>query len=158
MVQTRSGFTPVKPSLPLLGAQNLPTTAQLQEELKTQDFQRERLYDLTTQQLIDIESISDAPMKPSSLQDVIIPFLRQDNWWIGNEQGFKGYPIGAGKGIWAASNPDVWDILKPCLYVASRMLSLDHMNMFVGFYIFLHTTTDRNIRFSTHSSMVTGDR
>lgn len=155
----KSGFTPVKPVLPLLGAQNQPTTEQLKLELQTQDFQREMLYGLTTQQLIDIGSISELPLKPSSLQNFIIPFLDRDNWWDGNATNFSGYRIGKLKpGNWSATNEHVWDILKPCLIIASRMLSLPQMDMFVGISISLHTIADENIRLSTRSSMVTGDR
>lgn len=157
----RSGFTPVKPALPLLGVQNQPDTDQLQGDLRTKDFQRENLYNLTTQQLIDIGSISDLPLKPSSLPNFIIPFLDRDNWWDGYSAKFRGYRIGKLKeGNWSATNEHVWNILKPCLNIASRMLSLPQMDMFVSFLIYFHTIADENvlvIRLSTRLSMVSGD-
>jgi hypothetical protein len=144
---TRSGFTPVKLLLSPLGVKNQSAPAQPLEELETLKFQREELYEFTTQQLVDLGSISDVPMKPSNVQQIIIPFLRRENWCAGDRhifgeypigdgdrQRFRGYPLGGGRQcVWAARNSAVWAVLEPCLYIASHMLLLSGMDMFVGY-------------------------
>jgi len=124
---TRSGFTAVKLLLAPLRFQNQSAPARPLEKLETLKFQREELYEFTTQQLIDLGSISDAPMKPSDVRQIIIPFLEKENRCAGERQIFEGYPTGDGdrqrfrgyplgggrQGIWSASNPAVWAVWNP---------------------------------------------
>lgn len=128
----RSGYTPVKPVIPDLN--NQPTAAQLSDFGTTLKFQREQLFNLTTQQLIDLGAISNALMKPSDLPEVIIPFLAKGNWSTGNNSGagdikFRGYPIDRGiQGVVCIFSSTYYSYLRPIREYSSISGALNYQN------------------------------
>ncbi|KAL3427241.1 hypothetical protein PVAG01_00750 [Phlyctema vagabunda] len=152
MSRGKSGFTPVTP---------LSIAYRTGGERNLRNFVEEaQLYWLrgfTARELYDMGAYPDDEAQPSSLTNPIIEFLDIDHWYmhystdtgddylhiISDEETRidPKYSYGVDQqhphsGKWSAHNPVVWDILEPCLRLASRFLEKFHEIPWVEDFIF----------------------
>lgn len=119
--QRESGLSPLEYSFPRQVSEDEKESNILREE-----FQRNKLYEFTTRELVQLDVISDQKLKGPNLQNGIIPMLGRDRWESQPPQpSFTRnylYSLWNGRGLWSSENPEVWRVLEPCLRLASRIL------------------------------------
>ena len=118
-LQNKSGFTPINPTLPI----GPPDKNKESQASKFEAFQKKELNDFTTQELIDLDATGTRKLKPSNLGGQIIPFLQQNNWYVGNRVAGnvpRVYPLydikrrpGTGLELWIGTNATVWRLMQP---------------------------------------------
>lgn len=120
----QSGLTPNDPSFPsLLQPSPLPNEA----------YQRRGLYGFTTEELARKDCLPIRELKPGNLQNGIIDVLKRENW----EKSARKprftyhsrtslYKMKNGKGYWTMVNDEAWNVMVPCLKLASRMIMSAH--------------------------------
>lgn len=123
--QNHSGLTPLAPSFPW------PRTKNLQNPLLQREaHQRNVLMGFTSQELAQLDIISDRDLKEPNLQNAIHPIMARNRWegQPPHPRYYRDYmyPLLSGKGFWTVGNPDVWKVLEPCLRLASRFLMSMH--------------------------------
>lgn len=126
----KSGLTPLSPLNPLMA----PIT--LDRMLSVEDYQSFLLNGLTTQLLRDLDCITERDLKPNDLKNPIFKTWQKHHW--DTEENFKDQHtfelydmslevlrlIGQeGQTVkWVAGHPKVWEALKPCLRLGTRIL------------------------------------
>tara|TARA_R110002033_G_scaffold170549_1_gene213320 strand:- start:496 stop:1002 length:507 start_codon:yes stop_codon:yes gene_type:complete len=91
-------------------------------------FQRHHLLQFTTQELKDLDIISERRFAPSTIQAHIVPFWSRGNWYDGNLSAngapLRTYPLPAPyfNSTWVGTDDAVWGLLQPILTLASMML------------------------------------
>jgi hypothetical protein len=134
--QNKSGFTPIRPQLPSIAADSKTQDSRAIPNEVIEQYQRDQLYDFTTQELVDLDVVSSRKLKASNLGGEIIPFLRQNRWYDGNRvagETVRTYPFREDpKQRWLGINPNVWKILKPSLLIATRMFTSPGVQVFVS--------------------------
>lgn len=73
----RSGYTPTDSAFPNSRLVN-STGKSLSDDKQTERFQRERLNDFTTRELIDLDAISDRKLEEPNLQNAVVPLFAID--------------------------------------------------------------------------------
>ncbi|TVY82906.1 hypothetical protein LSUE1_G001889 [Lachnellula suecica] len=116
----QSGYTPTEAII--------PGQAETHEILNSEQFQKQRLLTFTTRELGQMDALTTRELKSGSLQNAIIPFLQRENWETAAPSPDLPrtylYQLADGTGLWSASNNEVWDVLRPCVTIASRILIL----------------------------------
>lgn len=120
----QSGLTPNDLSFPSL----LP-----QKTLPNEAYQRRGLYGFTTEELARKDCLPIRELKPGNLQNGIIDLLKRENWEMrARKPRFTYhsrtslYKMKNGKGYWTMANDEAWDVMKPCLILASKMIMSAH--------------------------------
>ncbi|CZS92786.1 uncharacterized protein RCO7_10200 [Rhynchosporium graminicola] len=120
----KSGLTPTGYTFPRLGNQ-------LNSESIYEAHQTRKLLGFTSRELGQLDCLPTRELVPSTLPTYILPMLRIENWEIEPAQPDFGrdalYPMANGQGMWVASNPVVWSLLKPILSLATTMLMSIHI-------------------------------
>jgi hypothetical protein len=116
--KAKSGYTPRSPLHP---ATILASTSRRDARNAIENFQKEQLRGFTTEELIELDAITNRGLKPSSLNTPIHPLLDRDRW---DAKPYIVYPVEGGNGNWDASNDQVWATMKPILRLAS-LFSID---------------------------------
>lgn len=128
--RTTSQFTPLDhhfPALPINKVEDAKRDA-------IRKFQRSRLSGYTTRELSDLDAISSRKFKPSTFGQVILPLLQRTNWEVAPPADFRRtelYEMDANRGLWAASNEEVWQAVLPSLQIATRILMSMHLTPWV---------------------------
>ncbi|KAF4635704.1 hypothetical protein G7Y89_g2397 [Cudoniella acicularis] len=89
--------------------------------------QRQRLGGFTTRELADLDTLCVRDVTPGNLRNGVIQLLQRDSWGrIPAQPEFKRsdlYPLRGRPGEhWTAHNNEIWEILRPILKIASRIL------------------------------------
>jgi hypothetical protein len=101
----KSGLTPTDPLDPTVS-------------LSPKSAQRKKLQGFITRELQDAGCLEDSGVAPCDLTVPVLPLLQRKNWLE------SSIPIGDGYvGNWAGAHDDVWRILKPCLRIATLLIS-----------------------------------
>ncbi|KUJ23693.1 uncharacterized protein LY89DRAFT_775959 [Mollisia scopiformis] len=122
-VPFKSGLTPIYAN-PYAGFDELV------EEEVLQQYQRDRFHTFTTEELEALESLAfQRPVEqPENLDGLPIhDIFRRENWAHPRPLNQGSWPIGLGTdesdGFWDVNNNDVWNILQPCLKLATVILT-----------------------------------
>jgi hypothetical protein len=123
----KSGLTPTED---LIHPYTSETLVQLDRILR---YQASYLESFKTRELDLANAITDYGIVKSDLQ-AIHPMLQRDRWEKELPRHLTFYPVVApGKtGFWAASNDDVWEVLVPCLALASNFIDHFHHWQWLG--------------------------
>ncbi|KAE8448656.1 hypothetical protein EG329_009081 [Mollisiaceae sp. DMI_Dod_QoI] len=117
--EIKSYLTPILPANPM----NL-RPAELQIRAETEAYQRRTLRGFPTSELIDLGVIKSDKLNLNPLDNPIDPIFSQSRW---TETPLTSiYIPGHGMALWTAQNNIVWSALKPCLRLATHILS--HIN------------------------------
>ncbi len=118
--------------------------AYLENKKRAEEFQKRQLYLFTTQELVDLDAITDRDLKPSTLKpsdSLIWSPWKRENWLRSNEQAIALYRVNrhgdlripSDSGKWAAGDSNiVWDIVKPVLTIATKMANTPKFTEFVS--------------------------
>jgi hypothetical protein len=111
----KSGITPISP--PNINQLQPPSPDTLCRADIHEDVQRGRLMNFTSWELVDSGSWMTDNVKPHDFGTTgIHAVFAPDNWIPGN------IPIGPNLGVWAGGNITVWNILEPCLKLATLFI------------------------------------
>ena len=121
----KSGFTPLSPRVPN-HQEALTSTAEF--------FQRYTLKGYTTAELIEVDAHASREFGQNNLQNPIVEFMDRPRWQL---QDFPPLPLPRGgpilrPGNWVADNDVVWNVMTPCLRLASRIFSSLHYHPWVS--------------------------
>jgi hypothetical protein len=137
--QNKSGFTPIRPKLPTNSGGSSSQGPQVVPEEDIEKYQRDQLYEFTTQELVDLDVISSRKLRPSNLGGEIMPFLRRDRWYNGTNIGgdaAKTYGFSDRQKYphdrWIGSNQNVWKIMEPSILIATKMFGSPRVQAFVS--------------------------
>ncbi|KAE9371054.1 hypothetical protein N431DRAFT_483664 [Stipitochalara longipes BDJ] len=102
-----------------------PRTSNSQTRSPEEIFQRYALKGYTTTELIELDAHSNRQLRQGNLQNPILEFMDRKRWEL---RDFPPLPLPGGgptlsNGYWAADNDLVWNVMKPCLRLASRMFA-----------------------------------
>lgn len=125
--QPVSYYTPDDSTFPYLG--NVP--------LDRSGAQRITFYGFTTEELQQLDCLPTRELQAGNLQNGILPIMYRENWATGrlpDWDRFNLYPLKNGNGHWQASHAYVWNLIQPCLRLASRMLLSVHLLPWVSVY------------------------
>ncbi|KUJ17619.1 uncharacterized protein LY89DRAFT_546953, partial [Mollisia scopiformis] len=93
--------------------------------------QRSNLYGFTTRELTELDCMPTREVKPADVQSYIIPLLQRQTWETvpvqPDFQRTRLYPLKNGNGNWVASNDVVWQVMEPCVRLASQTLMSAHL-------------------------------
>ena len=120
----RSGLTPIS----RLGLGRLLSEEEKRLAEENEAFQRQHLFEFTTQELKDLDIISERSFAHSTIQAHIVPFWSRGNWYDGNVSAngapLRTYPLPAPyfNSRWVSTDDAVWGLLQPILKLASKIL------------------------------------
>jgi hypothetical protein len=109
--EIHSGLTPTQAAL--LSGQLLSQGSNVNismTDLHGEQWQRRKLLDFTTRELIDLEVVTLRPLKPGNLSNQIQPFMQKAQWDDGT-RCFR-FPLDNNSNF-DAHNPLVWAVLEP---------------------------------------------
>lgn len=105
-------------------------------------FQRRILHGFTSRNLADMDVITSRKLKDSTLNNPIIPLIRQNRWEsrppLPDFTRDEMYPLiinGHEQGLWSMHNPLVYEIMKPALQIATRTICSLYTLPWVGTYL-----------------------
>lgn len=130
--QNRSGFTPDEGSIPYVG----PSPFDIWDPTA---HQRANLYGFTSEELQRLDCLPTRELKPSNLQNQILLIFGRETWDAGPLPDYDRdffYPLENGNGLWDVSDDDIWNLLQPCLVLASRILISVHLLPWVRYVSF----------------------
>ncbi|KAK0104244.1 hypothetical protein ONS96_005336 [Cadophora gregata f. sp. sojae] len=123
--ERRSGLTPIS----RIWLSQFPMSEE-DERLAEENelFQRRHLFEFTTQELKDLDVISERKFGPSTIQAHVAPFWSRENWYDGkvsaNGALLRTYPLPAPyfNSRWVGTDEVVWALLQPIITLASKIL------------------------------------
>ncbi|TAQ89685.1 hypothetical protein B7494_g1969 [Chlorociboria aeruginascens] len=117
-----SGFTPIPADFP---GQNFPFRREIE------GYQKSKFLGFTTSELADLDIISERSLKPSDLNNPILPMFRKQKWQASNNPHYPGQFARLSHqsrfGKITGHNLQVWAALKPVLRLATLILNSAHM-------------------------------
>jgi len=141
----KSGLTPLGPLFPetYMGIKSTlkrkqSTNDETIKRLRGEVYQKEVLRGFTTQDLVELDVISNRQLKASTLDNPIYPILARNRWMTSADNrmdptnlvieygtGPGNTPGGSTQKIasWMAADDMVWETIKPCLHLASHVLT-----------------------------------
>lgn len=115
----KSGLTPLPPLEPFSSRQ-YSDIEQLEID-KRHGYQRAHLEGFTASELQDLGCVNATDAKPSTIDGFSLhPLYHRDNWLNSAQDGLVGHTV---SGLWQAKNDHVWNVLLPCLKLASAFLA-----------------------------------
>jgi hypothetical protein len=128
-ISGHSGYTPTDLFTP--GSSPLDSDGNEEKEA----FQRRKLYNFTSRELVELDAISERGLKTPNLDEVIVPWLGFANWdnsvvtasiLLDDPAEPEGYidDDEDRREFWQADNPNVRKVLTPVLILASRMIDI----------------------------------
>ena len=121
--QQKSCLTPLSPR----------TTYNQDTLLQIEKYQQHMLSGYTTRELMDLDAYSNRELNPSNLTNPIHQIMARDRWTLRDWPPLVvpgGSPL-LNNGYWYEGNDLVWEVMKPCLRLASRMCSHFHTHPWV---------------------------
>jgi hypothetical protein len=138
----RSALTPVDTLFPVYpGTLSDQQKAERALDERIEKIQRDELFwGFTSREFVDLDVFTFRKLKGRNLTNGIVPLLRMENWekvvspdW---ERDYL-YPLdknNPGMGNWIASNDIVYEQLRPCLQIASRILASMYLLPWVRYF------------------------
>ncbi|KAI9051833.1 hypothetical protein LZ554_004095 [Drepanopeziza brunnea f. sp. 'monogermtubi'] len=88
-----------------------------------EQFQKSILFDYTTQQLQDLDAISERRLRKPDIRGSAVPFWSRGNWYNGGGEVKTYRRAGTRSGRWVGSDEDVWAAVQECIIMASKLLN-----------------------------------
>lgn len=123
--KTFSGLTPV------VDVPRHKPRANEQLLLEREKYQREKFLGFTSQELVQLDVITNRELKVPNLQNAIHRIMQYDRWEgpppFPRQARSSLMPLIGGNGYWTVQNQPIWTVLKPILKLASRSLVSVHL-------------------------------